>query len=621
MPPKSAGHSSAKASHSSAKETLASDCIGPSKKYKKILAWAENKGYYLRFNYDAKLTGYHSLYEEYSPSKDPKAPKSVTFPDWFTFLVPASETRLEYAQESILDEDALVDLSAEDQEFAIPLFVYRSGRSSEATDHVLGVENLKALRHKKLGSGEYPMGISYSPESTKGLKGSVRETYAYVPELSWFSEDLQALSFEDVIRIFPHHEAVMMKLIIGRACVGRTGSLHPGTHSIIEHGFRKAGVVVGEPGVGKTLTLNGILNAMKYAGYDVTSMGDFGSRFNQGSVVTSHLAYNDDLTLDSLERMLKAHSFKSVVTGGTERVENKGVDSIEVVANTVILANCNEWRPEMIYNLDSGSVSRLAPISTYRLFELEEMSEKEGHDIHPGSQIKWLCERYNTDPMSIYLRVLRDCTDFFLSKCAQDSDVHFYTESLMPYLRIQLHKNALECFIRFGFLAYAIRCRNLNSDNWLPELTLGSIQEMIENVRFLMIDKRADAFRTALKADWNSKNRESSHPYWAQRKLLITSIDKAYEVFNTYKVDRDVSIATENAFEVLRLRDGFSMGKKMSHIVRIWETLKGEKSRIYKLGRDVVAQLSEEDREAIFNSNHRTDPMWIYSPDYDPTLA
>lgn len=606
--------------HSSAKETLASDAIGPSKMYKKILAWAENRGYYLRFNYDAKLTGYHSLYEEYSPGKDPKAPKSLKFPEWFQFLVPASEIRLETAQETILDDDVLHEMSAEEQEFAVPLFVYRSGRSSEVTDHVLGLENLKAMRHKKLGGGEYPLGIAHSPSTMKGIKAAVRETYAYVPEKEWFSEELQQLTFEDVIRIFPHHEAQMMKLIIGRACVGRTGSVHPGTKKVLEHGFRKAGVVIGEPGVGKTLTLNGILNAMKYVGYDVTSMGDFGSRFNQGSVVTSHLAYNDDLTLDSLERMLKAHSFKSVVTGGTERVENKGVDSIEVVSNTVILANCNEWKSEMLYSLDSGAVSRLAPLATYRLFELEEFSEREGHDVHPGSHIKWLCEQYNTDSMSIYLRVLRDCVDFFLAKCSEGTDVHFYSEQLMPYLKIQLHKNAMECFIRFGFLAYAIRHRKLKGD-WLPELTLGSVSEILNDVRFLMIDKRADAFRTILKKDWEARGREASHPYWAQRKLLITSIDKAHEVFNTFKADRDVAIATENAFEVLRLRDGFSMGKKVSHIVRTWETIKGEKSRIYKLGKDIFDQLTPEDQAILLDDNLRTDPSWIYDPDYDPTLV
>jgi len=603
--------------HSSAKDTLASDAIGPSRMYKKILAWAEKRGYYLRFNYDAKLTGYHSLYEEHNPGKDPLSPKSVKFPSWFQFLVPASEIRLETAQETILDDDVLHEISSDEQEFAVPLFIYRSGRSSEITDHVLGVENLKAMRHKKLGGGKYPLGIAHSPATMQGKKDAVRETYAYVPELEWFDEELQSLTFEDVIRIFPHHEAQMMRLIIGRACVGRTGAVHPATQKIIEHGFRKAGVVIGEPGVGKTITLNGLLNAMKYVGYDVSSMGDFGSRFNQGNVVTSHLAYNDDLTLDSLERMLKAHSFKSVVTGGTEKIENKGVDAIEIVANTVILANCNDWKPEITYSLDSGAISRLAPISTFRLFELEEVSKKEGHDIHPGSHIKWLCKERGTDPMSLYLRVLRDCTDFFLSKCKEAEDVHFYSESLLPYMRIQIHKNSLECFIRFGFLAYAIRHRKAQG-GWLPELTLGSLAEMLEAIRFLMIDKRADHLRTLLKEDWNDCKRSQWHPYWAQRKLLITSIDKAYEIFNTYKNDKDVALTTENVFEVLRLRDGFSMGKKMTHIVRTWETVKGEKNKIYELAESIVSKMTKEELEPIFSDVTKANVDWIYDPTYDP---
>jgi hypothetical protein len=602
--------------HSSAKDTLVA--IGPSKMYKKIVKWFGERGYHLRFDYNAKLQSFHSLYEEHNPSDDPLTPKSITFPEWFQFLVPASELRLEMAQELILDEDILNDISAEEREFAIPLFVYRSGRSSEITDHVLGLENLKALRHKKMGGGQYHLGIAYTPNTCKGIEKAVQQTYAYTPEKDWFAEPLQDLGFEDIIKIFPHHEAQMMRLIIGRACVGRSGSVHPGTNKILEHGFRKAGVVIGEPGVGKTITLNGVLNAMKYVGYDVAAMGDFGARFNQGNVITSHLAYNDDLTLDSLERMLKAHSFKSVVTGGCERVENKGTDAVEVVANTVILANCNEWSPNMIYGLDSGAISRLAPIATYRLFELEEMSEKEGHDIHPGSHIDWLCEKYDTDHTSLYLRVLRDCTDFFLEKCHQEQDVHFCSERLMPYLKIQLHKNALDCFIRLGFLSYAIRQRHLEGD-WLPELTLNSMGDLLNHIRFMMIDKRADSFRTALKEDWERKNRPESHPYWAQRKLLITSVDKAYEIFNTYKTDRDVAIATENAFEVLRLRDGFSISKKMAYIVRNWESVKGEKSKIYRLGKQILDQLSESEQKTLMDDNLRTDTAWIYDPSYDPT--
>jgi hypothetical protein len=130
---------------------------------------------------------------------------------------------------------------------------------------------------------------------------------------------------------------------------------------------------------------------------------------------------------------------------------------------------------------------------------------------------------------------LRECTDYFLDKVRNsDVDVHFYSEQLQPYLRIQIHKNALECFIRFCFLAYAIRVHKCQG-NYLPELTLGSMGVVIEACRFLMVDMRANNLRRAMKAHWEKNKRSQPHPYWAQRKLLITSVDKSYEIFNNYK--------------------------------------------------------------------------------------
>lgn len=603
--------------HKSAKETLAPASLGPSRVYKKVIKWLRDRGYYFRVNLESKPTSFHSLYEEHCPKDDPNTPKSIIFPEWFTFLVPAGELRLEACQELLLDEDIFSDFSEEEVAFARPLVIYKSGRATDITDHILGVEHLRGMRHKKMCGGKYELGIAHSPNTLKGHKKAVAETYAYTPERDWFDEKIRHLTFEDVIRIFPEHEAKMMKLIIGRACVGRTGSIHPGTNEPFFHGFRKAGVVVGEPGVGKTLTLNGILDAMRYVGYEVSNMGDFGSRFNQGNVITSHLSYNDDLTEETLERMLSAHSFKSVVTGGTEKVENKGVDAIEVVSNTVILANANTFRSEMVYSLDPGAVSRLAPISTFRLYELEERSEAEGHDLHPGSHIDYLCKQYDTDRLSLYLLVLRDCVDFFLEKCKEERDVHFYSEKLLPYMKIQLHKNAMECFLRMGFLAYAMRTRS-GATPWLPELTLESFNDVIEALRFVMIDKRAHKLRDLLKEDWETNHRDPSHPYWAQRKMLITSIDRAFSVYNEQKKVKDVAHATEMSFDVLRLRDGFSMGKKMSYIVRTWESVKGEKGKIYRLAEKLMEKLPESDREVIKDTKLRADVKWIYSSDYDP---
>lgn len=595
---------------------------GPAAKYAQVIANLASHGFFLKVNLDSKLTSFHDLYERYNPSESlvQSVPKGMKYPEWFEFLVPASETTLELIQNELLSENGIFQMDADSKDFVSPLFIYRSGRASEVTDYVLGVENLKALRHKKMGGGSYRLGIAYSPASIEAefRARTLSDVYSYVPELEWFDKPIRSLKFEDIVTIFPPAEAEMFKLIIGRACVGRNGAIHPGKDTPIKHGFRKAGIIVGEPGVGKTTILNGLMKAMQYCGFNVVNMGDFGSRFNQGAVISSHLAYNDDLTQDSLEKMLKAHSFKSVVTGGTEKVENKGTDAIEVVSNTVIIANCNEVRSEISYSLDSGAISRLALISTYRAFEQEEMSDTAGRDIHPVANIKFLCKKYGVDEVTLFMRVMRHCTDFFLDKIESGVDVHFHSEQLLPYLRIQIHKNALECFIRFCFLAYAIRDQKGQGD-YLPELTLGSLATTLECTRFLMIDMRANNLRRNMKEHWEATKRDQTHPYWAQRKMLITSVDKAYEIFNSYKSDKDLPMAVESVFNALTLRDGFSMSKKQSHIVRTWEQVRGEKNRIYKMANELIATVADpEELKAIMDKNSRCNAGFLYEPTYDP---
>ncbi len=596
---------------------------GPASKYTAIMRAMENAGFYLRVNLDSKLTSFHDLYERFSPAEHNShiLPKGVTYPDWFEFLVPATETTLETIQNEMLSGECYHMGSADIRDFAMPLFMYRSGRASEITDYVLGVENLKAIRHKKMGEGTYHLGIVYSPHTIRNeIKARVvNDIFSYVPELEWFDKKVQNLKFEDIVTIFPPAEAEMFKLIIGRACVGRSGSVHPGHTDPIKHGFRKAGIIVGEPGVGKTTILEGVMKAMQYCGYNVVPMGQLGSRFNQGAVISSHLTYNDDLTFEALERLLKSDSFKSVVTGGTEKVENKGTDAIEVVSNTVIVANANEIRPEISYSLDSGAISRLALISTYRSYEQDDLSEKEGRDIHPVANIKYLCKTLKVDETVLFMRVMRHCTDFFLEKVNSSVDVHYHSEQLLPYLRIQIHKNALDCFIRFCMLAFAIRNQKGQGD-YLPELTLGSLATILEATRYLMIDMNANNLRRNMKAHWEAEKREQSHPYWAQRKMLITSVDKAYEVFNNYKSDKDLGVAIESVFTALTLRDGFSMAKKPSHIVRVWEQVRGEKRRIYKLANELMATVSDpEELKKITDTVNRCKSDYLYTATYDPT--
>jgi hypothetical protein len=447
-----------------------------------------------------------------------------------------------------------------------------------------------------------------------------------VPELEWFDESIRHLKFEDIVKIFPPHEAEMVKLLVGRAVVGRTGSVHPATQSVLTHGFRKAGIIIGEPGIGKTITLNGILDACKFLGYDVAAMGDFGSRFNQGQIVTSHLAYSDDLTVKSLESMLSAHSFKSVVTGGTEKVEAKGVDAIEVVSNTVILANCNEWQPTTIYNLDIGAISRLAPISTYRQFELKSMNASSDHNLHPAVHIEYLANKYDVEPRSLYCKLIKDCADYFLSHTVQhgaEKDVHFKSEQIMPFLRIQMNKNAMDVLVRCAFMAYALRYEKLERV-WLPELTLTSLGDVLEALRFLCIDEHAYEFKTHLKKDWEKQDRDYAHYWWCLRKTLITSIDQAYETYIKLKSTKDVALVTEEVFKAIRLNDGVSVAAKVTYIIRTWEKIRGEVDVIYEDARRILSeqQYSNKTIDALSlldrDLNPICNPNYLYSSSYNP---
>ena len=180
-----------------------------------------------------------------------------------------------------------------------------------------------------------------------------------------------------------------------------------------------------------------------------------------------------------------------------------------------------------------------------------------------------------------------------------------------------MHKAALESFLRFMLIAYAIRKRKAKGP-WLPELTLNSFEDAYEATRFLMIDKRADNLRTLMKQDWEYNSRPSRHPYWAQRKLLITSVDKAWSALQESKASKDVALSVEMVLDVLRLRDGFNMGKKMPYVVRTWESVKGEAKKIYALADNLLKQISEEERLEICNHMTHCDSNWLYDPEYDP---
>jgi hypothetical protein len=56
----------------------------------------------------------------------------------------------------------------------------------------------------------------------------------------------------------------------------------------------------------------------------------------------------------------------------------------------------------------------------------------------------------------------------------------------------------------------------------------------------------------------------------------------------------------------------------MTHIVRTWEMVKGEKNKIYELAQSIISQMSDEELEPIFSETTKANVEWIYDPTYDP---
>jgi hypothetical protein len=124
----------------------------------------------------------------------------------------------------------------------------------------------------------------------------------------------------------------------------------------------------------------------------------------------------------------------------------------------------------------------------------------------------------------------------------------------------------------------------------------------------------------------------------------MTSLDKCYEVYLSTKANKDVAISTEEVFKVLRLRDGFALGGKITYIVRAWEQLKGERHAILADAKSLMDKSYElieknsqlKDDELTYEHmtedklnriilggqptpEKRCDSNYLYDPQYDPT--
>lgn len=193
-----------------------------------------------------------------------------------------------------------------------------------------------------------------------------------VPQLSWFSPELQAYDPEDLLTLLPEAERKVLVLLLGRIMVGAKNTQV--AEGIIDHTARSYGILVGrEAGLGKSTLMEFIRDALETLGYTTTQLNSNLSKFGWGEIATCDLAYIDDLTDEIQKALLQNANLKSIVSNDYLKVEEKGIPAVSVRSSSVILGCTNSTNYSHYIGMDSGSISRLNQLDTYNSHELAQV--------------------------------------------------------------------------------------------------------------------------------------------------------------------------------------------------------------------------------------------------------
>lgn len=236
-----------------------------------------------------------------------------------------------------------------------------------------------------------------------------REAFKQIPRKDWFPK-LAGLHPYDLLSLFPKPEAKAMLMLLGRTVCGVGGTVIDDT--MISHKMRVAGIVVGlEAGLGKSTLLEYIRASLTELGFTSTSMSA-SMKFGMGRVANSDLAFRDDLTLKQQQDMLCSNELKTVITGGTLKVEEKGARSYDCDAKATIIAMTNRYSINQFYDMDSGSISRYHFLYTYSQRELSKVyPDSDGRTLSRWCQ---LADKYSCSELDLGCYLLACAADFFL---------------------------------------------------------------------------------------------------------------------------------------------------------------------------------------------------------------
>lgn len=218
----------------------------------------------------------------------PSKMQGLNIPADFRYYRPITPEEFDEAQ-TIWRNDGIQELPKDVADFWSPFFMPKSANSTSMLElYVAQHLQLKAMYEAQFGGAVHHQGISFAPNE---CIAATEWPSAWIPEREWFDPALEQVEIKDILTLFAEPEQEMLALCFGRAVVGRADSLPVARKRQVRHTFRTMPVIFGaEPGQGKSVFANMLIQAMKSVGYRVSNFKSLNQRFNLGDVVTAHVA-------------------------------------------------------------------------------------------------------------------------------------------------------------------------------------------------------------------------------------------------------------------------------------------------------------------------------------------
>lgn len=572
--------------------------------------------------------GPHMLHRVWIPDK-PRPIKGIKYPSAFQPL-----REIYSMKDFFLVEAALETAPTDVKDFWQPLVIPKEGDSDLLS---FAKRKLKMLKVQESRDFYEVLEYQHTFDPTGKLSGNepALNPKTWVPAKQWFSPELSKVQFEDVFTLFPYAECQLLKLLIGRIGVGRTGHLPPGFTKPVEHTARMAAVIIGnDPGLGKSTIFNNLIAAFAQCGFKSHTFKSTDDRFGLSKAALADIAYKDDTAMATLKKFLASENTKILVTNGKLETEEKFQDSVEVHPKCVLIVNSNDWSPEVCYDLDPGIVDRMKLISTHKEAELMRRinvrtSEliQDSPDLRPFSHLPWLAAKLDVSVEALLLWCLRLATDYFWSIITDKSDprVNRLQEEVRHWttrLRIKFKSDMSTAFMNACLLSSILRSK----DGWVPrEMNYQVLADAIHDFWFVGIDPSGNSVMKAMKEHWELSGRVSTHPYQAFREIRWESVTDAITVIGTQHGLKTVSDRdkTSKVLKMMSLRDGFSLNTGYSFAISSWQSALFGTVSLQDIADQCLAACDSWDLERIRDRGKHPEPdrVWMSSPKYDPRLA